>query len=169
MSHSFLSGMIAGILIFVALALFFLPAYSIAIVQSPSAEGEILQLINSAHESLYIEVYLLSSNSVVDALIAARERGVDVRVILEERITGNANPNSFSRLSSGGVDVCWASKEYKLTHSKYIIVDGKKALVGSHNLSDAAFKENRETSLLVEGNVVSYLTEYFLADWSSCT
>jgi phosphatidylserine/phosphatidylglycerophosphate/cardiolipin synthase-like enzyme len=168
-NYGFISGLLAGILLFTFLSLFFLPAYSIALVESPSSENEILSLIDSAGDSLYVEVYLLSSGSVVDSLIAAKERGVDVRVILEERVTGDANPNSFSRLSANGVDVCWASRDYKLTHSKYIIVDGRKALVGSHNLSNAAFRDNREVSLLVEGNIASYLTESFLSDWAACT
>jgi phosphatidylserine/phosphatidylglycerophosphate/cardiolipin synthase-like enzyme len=167
--NGFLPGFVAGILLFSLLSLFFLPVYSAQIVESPGAEGKILSLINSAQDSIYIEVYLLSSREVVDALVSARQRGVDVRVILEQRISGDANPNSYTSLQAGGAEVCWAPTHYKLMHSKLMIIDGRTAIVGSHNLSNAALRDNREHSLLVEGNLVSYLEKSFMDDWAACT
>lgn len=165
MGRNFLPGFLAGLVFFFVIAFLFLPAYSVSVVSSPGAEGEVLALINSAQDSVYIEMYLLSSREVEDALILARMRGVDVKVILEERVSSDANSGAFSRLSASGISVCTASEEYRLAHSKVIIVDGKKALVGSHNLSDSALNYNREISLLVEGNVVSELLELFRSDW----
>jgi len=168
MNKDFVAGVVAGILLFSILALFFLPAYSVSVVHSPGAEEEIISFIDSAGDSIYVEVYILTSHDVVDALISAHQRGVDVKVILEGRVSGGTNALAYSRLSGAGAGVCWASEAYKLTHSKLIIVDGKKAFIGSHNLSNSALNFNREISLIVEGNVVGELLELFNYDWDTC-
>lgn len=167
MNKDFMAGLFAGMVLFFILALLFLPAYSVSVVSSPGAEDEMLSLIDSAQHSIYIDMYILTSEKVVDALISAHYRGVEVKVILEER-TG-ANYLAFSRLKGAGTEVCWASEAYKLSHPKLIIVDEQKALVGSHNLSNSALNYNREISLLVEGNVVSSLLSLFGSDWDSCS
>lgn len=169
MNKDFLSGVLAGILLFSIFAFFLIPAYSISVVSSPGAEAEIVSLIDSAQESVYVEVYILTSSKVVDSLISAHYRGVDVKVILERRVSDNTNSLSFSRLSGAGIDACWATEAYKLTHSKIIIVDGRKALVGSHNLSNSALNYNREVSLLLEGNAVHSLISLFDSDWEACS
>ncbi len=169
MNKDFLAGIFAGAILFSILAFLFLPAYSVSVVHSPGAEEEIISFIDSAQESLYVEVYIITSADVVDALISAQKRGADVKVILEGRVSGGTNALAYARLSGAGVDVCWASEAYKLTHSKLIIVDGRKAFVGSHNLSNSALNLNREISLIVEGNVVSELLELFDYDWNACT
>lgn len=169
MNKDFFCGVFAGILLFSFLAFLFIPAYSVSVVSSPGAEAEIISLIDSAQDSVYVEVYILTSSKVVDSLISAHMRGVDVKVILEERVSGNTNSLSFSRLSGAGVDACWATEAYKLTHSKLIIVDGRKALVGSHNLSNSALNYNRELSVLLEGNAVGSLLSIFNSDWEACS
>ena len=168
MNKDFFLGVLAGASLILILAFFFLPAYSVSVVHSPSAEEEIISFIDSAGDSIYVEVYLLTSMDVVDSLILAHQRGVDVKVILEGRVSGSPNALAYSRLAGTGIDVCWASEAYKLTHSKLIIVDEKKAFVGSHNLSYSALNLNREISLIVEGKVVSTLLELFNYDYSSC-
>lgn len=169
MNKDFFYGAFAGILLFSFLAFLFIPAYSISVVSSPGAEGEILSLIDSAQESVYVEVYILTSGKVVDSLISAHMRGVDVKVILEGRVSGNANALSYSRLSGAGVGVCWGTEEFKLTHSKIIVVDGRKALVGSHNFSNSALNYNREISVLIEGNAVGSILSIFTEDWEACS
>ncbi|MBD3398227.1 phospholipase D family protein [Candidatus Micrarchaeota archaeon] len=166
MNRDFLAGLFAGAFLFLLLAFLFLPAYSVSVVSSPGAEDEILSLIDSARHSIYIDMYILTSEKVVDSLVSAHYRGVDVKVILEER-TG-ANYLAFSRLEGAGASVCWASDAYKLSHPKLIIVDSQAALVGSHNLSNSALNSNREISLLVQGNVVSALISLFDSDWAAC-
>lgn len=168
-NRDFIAGFFAGsILLFLAFLLF-APAYSASVISSPGAEPEVLGLIDSAQTSIYVETYVFTSEEMMDALIAAKMRGVDVKVIMEERIDGSPDALAYSRLLGSGVDVCWASNVFKLTHSKIIIVDGKKALVGSHNLSYSALNTNREISLLVEGGVVRDLIAIFNSDWEACS
>ena len=155
MNKDFFAGVFAGVILFFVLSFMFLPAYSVSVISSPGAEDEIISLIDSAQHSIYIDMYILTSEKVVDALISAHYRGVEVKVILEER-TG-ANALAFSRLEGAGTQVCWASAVYKLSHPKLIIVD------------NSALNSNREISLLVQGNVVSTLLSLFNSDWDACS
>jgi len=138
---------------------------TISALFSPDAEDDLLALINSATKSIDIEIYTFSSDEVVSALIKAKNRGVNVRVIMEKRIIGKQNEETFVALSAAGVKVRWASTEFKLTHSKFMVIDGTRVLVGSHNLSKNALRQNREASVIFTGPEVSEFIKVFEEDW----
>lgn len=135
-------------------------------VFSPEAEEEVLSFIRSAEESIDIEVYTFSSEEVAELLIQKHNEGVEVRVLMESRFSGGNNVEMYSLLREAGIDVKWASRSYKLTHSKFIIIDDKRVFVGSHNLSDSALEENREASVIIEGDVVKDFILAFEYDWA---
>ncbi len=142
---------------------------SVYLVSSPDNGQEIITLLDSAKESIYVEVYLLTSEEVLSELIEAEEKGLDVKVILEKRFSGSNNQEAFDSLTTAGVDVRWASYDYKLTHAKMIIIDKKKAFVGSHNFSDSAIYLNREISVILEGDIITQLLSIFETDWIKAT
>ena len=136
-------------------------------VFSPEEGSRIISFIDSAKESVDIEVYLLTSRDVVDALERAKRRGVRVRIILEKELIGTDNDEIFAELLSKGFDVRFASGSFQLTHSKFIIIDGKAVLVGSHNLSNSALFKNREASVIIrDQGAVSDFVGIFEHDWS---
>ena len=136
---------------------------------SPGAEGEVVSFIRSAQESIDIEMYVFTSDVVARELGEAVKRGVRVRVIMEPRVTDARKQRMFDTLSSLGVEMRWASFEYKLTHSKFIVVDGKRALVGSINFSESALNYNRETAVEVEGEKVKEVADAFETDWQKAS
>ena len=137
----------------------------VSFVFSPAAEGEVVSFIRSAQESIDIEMYVFTSDVVARELGEAVKRGVRVRVIMEPRVEDSRKQKMFDTLSALGVQVKWASFEYKLTHSKFIVVDGKRALVGSINFSESALNYNRETAVEIEGAKVAELADVFETDW----
>lgn len=134
-------------------------------VFSPNAEGEVLSLLRSAQKTIEVEMYVLTSDDVVRELAEAQKRGVRVRVILEPRIEDSRKQRVFDTLRGNGIEVRWASFSYKLTHSKFAIIDGKRALVGSINFSESALNLNRETAIIIEGKKVGELSAVFEGDW----
>ena len=141
----------------------------IAFIFSPNAQPDVIAFINSAQQTIDIEMYVFTSDDVIAALSGAQKRGVRVRVIMEPRIEDTRKQKVFDTLSALGIDVRWASLEYKLTHSKFVIVDGKKALVGSINFSMSALTLNREAAVEVEGAKVSEIISVFETDWEKAT
>jgi len=137
----------------------------VSFVFSPDAEVEVVSLIRSAQKTLDVEMYVLTSEEIVRELSMAAKRGVRVRVILEPRIEDSRKSLTFKILEENGVEVKWASFSYKLTHSKFVIVDGKRALVGSINFSKSALNFNREAAVIVEGEGVAEIVAVFEEDW----
>lgn len=163
---------LAGALI--AYTAFFTPSCAgcnakVSFVFSPGAEDELVSFIRSAEKTIDIEMYVFTSDVVVHELSEAERRGVQVRVILEPRVEDDRKERIFAILQDVGADVRWASLAYKLTHSKFLIVDGKKALVGSINFSKSALTANREAAVLVEGEKVKELLAVFEEDWNEAT
>lgn len=124
--------------------------------------------INSAKSSIFLVMYLISTSSnqpeagpsqLLHALVKAKERGVDVKVILDQNINfetesldaavlTNKNQNAYEFLKKNAVAVFFdESKTY--THSKCLVIDNKTVLLGSTNWSKSALTRNHETNLLV--------------------
>jgi len=161
------------VIVFVIAAIFLIPCAGcnakVDFVFSPGAEDEVIDFIRSAEESIDVQVYVFTSENIIRELGEASERGVKVRVLLEPRISDSRKQLTFDLLDELGVDVRWASFEYKITHSKFIIVDRKKALIGSINLSHSALTANREAAAEIEGPAVQELVNIFESDWEKAT
>lgn len=158
----FAAGLALGIL------LGFVPSYASesSAVFSPEDGAQIPALIDSARDSIEIEVYILSSRDIVEALERAKSRGVDVRIIVERNVIGGENDAIFDELDAKGFRIRYASRAFQLTHSKFMIIDGKKVLVGSHNFSNSALYKNREASVIVaDAPTVREFGEIFDRDW----
>lgn len=143
---------------------------SIQPIFSPSEGNQIIDLISNAKESIYIQTYVFNSDDVLEALISAKNRGVKIEVIIEPRISGNDNSKMYSKLASSGINVRYASTKFQLTHAKFIIIDGKIVVVGSHNLTYSALNKNREASVAIySDSIASSFMSIFTQDWLSAT
>jgi V8-like Glu-specific endopeptidase len=143
---------------------------------TPDDEGAVysravLRLIRSAKEELlfqnqYISVTSESSgffSDLVDALVE-RSNEIDVKVIL--RSSGSEFLDQVSELKRRGMDVNSCVRRMANTHTKGIIVDGKKVLVGSHNWSSLGVTLNRDASLIFDDvEAAQYFREAFFIDW----
>jgi len=127
-----------------------------------------LEAIRDARRSVDVVVYLLSDRSVIEELIAARRRGVAVRVMLERDPYGSGPGNgaAYDQLRRGGVDVRWANPAFALTHEKALIADGETALIMTLNLVYSAFHNNREYGVITHDPLeVAETLAGFNADW----
>jgi len=88
-----------------------------------SAYDVVYNSVLNAKTSFYLEVYTLSSEALVDALIAAKGRGVNVIVLLShDRVSGyedDYTEESAYRLDNVGIDVLWTSSTFRFTHAKF--------------------------------------------------
>ncbi len=162
----FAAGLALGILLTLILhPVLFAPA--IISVFSPEDGHEVIGLIDSAEETIDIEMYVFTSRDVVEALERAKSRGVDIRIIIERSTISGSNADIYQELAAKGLNVRYASKSYKLTHSKFMIIDRKDVLVGSHNFSNSALYKNREASVIITdaGTVAEFLSA-FETDWA---
>ena len=139
------------------------------IVLPEDGPDSILDELGAATESIELYVYLLPSDEVLDALADAHQRGVRVRVILEQDPFGGGNSNQepFDRLDALGIDVRWASDEFTFSHIKSFVVDNRIAAVMTLNLSYTALTANREFAVVTTVPAdVAEISRLFEADWS---
>jgi len=117
-----------------------------------AAERLILKLINTSQNNIRLAAYSFTSPQVVRALINAKRRGVDVRVVVDEK--GNASKSGISALNllaNAGIAVRTNGK-YAIHHDKYIISDGLHVQTGSFNYSRAAAASNSENVIVIWHN-----------------
>ncbi|MBK1859340.1 cardiolipin synthase [Cerasicoccus arenae] len=147
----------------------------------------IIEDVNRAEETLYMEFYIWHNGGVADevleAVIKAAQRGVITRLLLDSvgskdflKSTACANARQegveiVEALPAGILRALFRRQDLRL-HRKIIIVDGHIAYTGSLNLVDARFfKQDAgvgqwiDLMVRVQGPAVEVLATTFLADW----
>jgi phosphatidylserine/phosphatidylglycerophosphate/cardiolipin synthase-like enzyme len=120
--------------------------------------------IDAAQTSLDVQMYLFTVEALADRIIAAENRGVAVRVLLDPDHEGNADVRA--RLQGGGVTVRNAPTRFEFSHAKYLIVDGERAVITSSNFNFGAFDSERNYGAVDEDpDDVADLQAIFDADW----
>ena len=134
---------------------------------SPARARERLEaLLGSARERLDLQQLSLSDAGVRRVLSALRARGVEVRVLLADPTWIAGNDEAARWLRERGVQVRFFTRLEN--HAKLAVVDGRRAYVGSHNLSRTSIDRNREVGLVISApEAVGRLAEAFEADWDA--
>jgi len=131
-------------------------------VSPTNAKVRLLDHIKSAQTSLDVQVMYISETSIRNEILAAKARGVDVRVIVED-----STDEVIPVLKSAGIPVKVPGPYY--LHAKLIIADDV-AFVGSVNMSLTSLSKNREVGALVfEPDAFAPIKAQFETDWSSST
>jgi len=128
----------------------------------------VVDLIDQARSELMLKQFKMDSQVVLDALHRAKERGVDVWVMLNPHTSGGDrwNDATFASLQSWGIATAWTSEAFPVTHEKSMLVDGQAALISTFNLADKYFTETRDYGVLTRNApVVAQVREGFEADW----
>jgi cardiolipin synthase len=128
------------------------------VISSPAngaseAQRVMAALIAGSTRTLYVSnAYFVPSGAFVDALCAASDRGVDVRVLVpgpyhDMKIVRRASRHVWPRLVEHGVGIY----EFQPTmmHAKTVVVDGKLVVVGSINFDPRSFALNTEFGVVI--------------------
>jgi phosphatidylserine/phosphatidylglycerophosphate/cardiolipin synthase-like enzyme len=136
---------------------------------SPRAgiSSRIVQEIQRARSSIDIAIYTFTRNEIAEALIAARKRGVSIRVVADADEAEMAG-SEIDKMENAGITV----KHIEGTgggimHDKYAIFDHRLLLTGSYNWSTAAEDDNDENALfIVDQSLVAAYGSAFEALWT---
>jgi hypothetical protein len=135
---------------------------------------ETLKLVESAEEELLIQNQTFNApkqdqarlRELIDAVIAKQQAGVRVRIIFRILFPAKAR-QVIEELKDYGFDVD-SLKVQKNCHTKGIVVDRKKVLLGSQNWSGDGVSVNRDASLLFEdAPLAKYFANIFEHDWNN--
>jgi cardiolipin synthase A/B len=141
---------------------------SLIVLPDDSAQP-ILDAIDSATKSLRVKMFIFSDPLLLKAVIAARQRGVKVRIMLNpaRRDGESENSESSKKLKAGGVEVIDSNPDYDVTHEKSMVVDDATAFVKSLNWETKNLTETRDYAIVTShAHEVAEIIECFEADWA---
>lgn len=135
---------------------------------SPSDARPLLQaLIGSARRTLDVYGEELQDPGMEKALAVAAQHGVHVRLILPAPSGPDYDAAGVRLVTADSVRVRRLPRSYLYIHAKVIVADGRRAFVGSQNLSAASLDDNRELGIIVaDQRVIGTLEDTFNGDWS---
>ena len=142
-------------------------ARSLIVLPDDSATP-ILDAIGGASRTLRVKMFAFSDAALREALIAAKRRGVKVRVMLNlaRRDGEHDNDATAKALERAGIDVKDANPAFALTHEKSMVVDEAVAFVKSLNWTTRNLTETRDYAVATtRRRDVAEVIECFEADW----
>ena len=138
----------------------------VAFTPGDDAGALVAGVIRAARRQVLVQAYSFTHRDIGQALIDARRRGVDVRVIVDLAQTEHGKTSLIGWLVEQGVPV-WVDEEHPAAHNKVMVLDvgarGAAVITGSFNFSHAADFRNAENVLVLRDN--PNLAEAYAANW----
>jgi phosphatidylserine/phosphatidylglycerophosphate/cardiolipin synthase-like enzyme len=125
--------------------------------------------IRAAKSSLNIRMFLFTDPALLDEVIAAKRRGVKVRVMLNPaRRSGESdNDETAATLAAAGVEVRDSNPAFALTHQKSMVIDDEFGFVESLNWETRDLTETRDYAVTTTKKLeISEMIDCFDADWA---
>ncbi len=138
--------------------------------------------IYSASTSIYLEVYTLSSENLIDSLIDVKTTtpALDIIVLLEQdHVSGYEDDYTAQAafdLDAAGIEVLWTTSDYAFTHAKFWVIDSEYTYVYSGNWAPTSLpaetdaRENREMGLMFQNAAIAaFYEDIFFEDYGKAT
>ncbi|VAW03951.1 Cardiolipin synthase, ClsC [hydrothermal vent metagenome] len=153
------------------------------VYSAPERLKMLIELIESADKTLKICFYMFEDDSIgkliLNALVAACNRGIDVSLIIDSFGSNGASKNFFDPFRQAGGTFAIFSPRFSTSyfvrnHQKMVIADDRRALIGGFNIADQYFdrhadakraNDNETTwadiALMIDGSETKRLSEYY--------
>ncbi len=135
-----------------------------------SIQEKLIQLINEAQVSIHIASFEFNLTPVAEALIAAKNRGVDVKWMTDDKngLEYDIQPGrgQFSLLIASGIEVKDDARS-ALMHNKFWIFDQKIVWTGSTNITvNGIFKQNNNVLVIRSSDIAFAYEREFQELWN---
>jgi phosphatidylserine/phosphatidylglycerophosphate/cardiolipin synthase-like enzyme len=122
--------------------------------------------IDTAQHQVLVQAFSFTHRKIAEALVAARRRGVDVKVISDKSQIQRVPTSLIWKIAAEGVPV-FADSDHDSAHNKVIVIDAGSPdatlITGSFNFTHAAQYKNAENVLLIKGNAA--LADLYRKNW----
>jgi phosphatidylserine/phosphatidylglycerophosphate/cardiolipin synthase-like enzyme len=121
-----------------------------------NCEAIVVNEINQARQEVLVQAYSFTSRPIGSALVVAKQRGVDVRLIAD-RSEYESFAGETQWVAQHGVPVLIDAPpgNHAIAHNMVLVIDGHRVLTGSYNFTKAAATVNVENLMVVEGQDVA--------------
>jgi phosphatidylserine/phosphatidylglycerophosphate/cardiolipin synthase-like enzyme len=133
--------------------------------QDKSITNSIIPLIRNAKKYIYLPTFVLTENRVVEELVNAQKRGVEIRIIIDA-LNASSKYSKHQVLRQNGILVKTENYAGKM-HSKSMIIDDEYTIIGSMNFSYSGENKNDENLIVIKNeNVAKFYRQFFIYQWN---
>lgn len=129
----------------------------------------IVKNIDNAETKIYISSYIFTEKRIKNALIRAKKRWLETKVIMEKDpyMAYNINDNFYNELIKKDIEVKWSNQQnYLLNHAKFMIIDNM-SIISTWNISYSTFQYNRDFFVITKDqSIVNNLETLFINDFN---
>lgn len=144
----------------------------VCFVPAQQCDAPIAAAIHAARQSIRVQAYGFTAPVILGALGDAKERGVDVQVILDKsndpfnrRDRTDDKPKLVGAQFTAAMGIpTWIDHRVAIAHNKLIIIDGKTVIGGSYNFTISAEGRNAENVTFIDSPDVARL---YLSNWEA--
>ncbi|MFA6269117.1 MAG: phospholipase D family protein [archaeon] len=108
---------------------------------------QLIKKIDSSNKSVYIAIYSFTHDEIATALIRAKERGVEVKVVFDYDQSTNTSSDD-EKLMAAGIPIARRNGSGYM-HNKFTVIDGNVVATGSFNYSQNADTKNDENLVFI--------------------
>ena len=112
----------------------------------------VVSWIERANKSVHVLMFTFTLETILDSLILAKGRGVEVLAVLERE--QEANQQAYEILLAAGVEVR-KDNNSGLMHSKFAVIDDLVVITGSYNWTKSADTINDENLLVIVSHQIA--------------
>ena len=154
------------LILFITISLSPLAKTEVYFSLSDNPQKEIIKNINQAQASINIAMYIFTDREITLPLIKARERGVKVRLYLDQdQVDYQYSQSRF--LVQKGIKARLSTNNY-IMHNKFAIIDNRLLLTGSYNWTFSANNRNDENLMVIDDpELIEIFQNQFVNLWTN--
>ncbi|CAN7514975.1 phospholipase D family protein [Acidovorax sp. LjRoot66] len=141
------------------------PSVQVGFSPEGSARQLVLETIGGAQHSIQMLAYVFQAPDITQALVDAKKRGVEVRIVVDKKRNRNKPSKAAMDFVTGNGLELRTNDDYHIHHDKTIIVDGHTVETGSFNFAPSAETMNSENVVVIRG--MPDVARQYLAHWQS--
>jgi phosphatidylserine/phosphatidylglycerophosphate/cardiolipin synthase-like enzyme len=124
--------------------------YQVCFTPNTNCTAKIVGAIKEAKRSILVQAYSFTSRPIIEALVSAKYKGIDVKILLDKSLIINGN-QYYSPIPYFQERNIWIRIDYLpiVAHNKVIIIDDSTVITGSFNFTRAAQMDNAENVLMI--------------------
>ncbi len=138
------------------------------IIMPDDTASSITEAINNAKISIRVKMFRFSDPGLIGAIIAAKARGVKVKVMLNPARRDGAEENELTlqTLKNAGIEIKSTNPDFSLTHEKSMVIDDTIAFIKSLNWETKNLTDTRDYAIITSHPLeVAEVIMCFEADW----
>lgn len=135
-------------------------SYSVCFTPYEDCTQQVVNAVDNAVSTIWVQAYSFTSRPISDALVMAKERGVNVNIIFDKSILDH-NRGTAWFLVRHGIPV-WIDNQLAIAHNKVMIIDQTRVVTGSFNFTYSAQNNNAENLLIIDDGK---LAQKYLQNW----